>query len=288
MESLNISSRNSRHYEVQDARILVDYLTDFGQYHAAHWQNELEMIYLLNGTADIVLDGQKISLVQGEFLVVDTNHIYELRCRESFMQIRVRVERDFLLSRIDAPAGKGQVSWEFRCSRDELTRDQLEPYLEMCDLFKQLVPLYIDAPQGYRLKTESIILDILFRLVYYFSVPLYPDDLADTGGDRKRMQEILLYIEEHYQEPLTLGELASEFGLSREYFSRLFHKNIGISLMHHIMMVRISHFHHDLVTTDDPVMELLEKHGLTNYKLFSRVFKELYGDTPLRIRKQRQ
>lgn len=204
------------------------------------------------------------------------------------MQIRVRVERDFLMSRIDAPPGKGQVSWEFRCSRDDLTREQLAPYLEMCDLFKQLVPLYFDAPQGYRLKTESIVLDILFRLVYYFSIPLYADDLKEAGGDRKRMQEILHYIEEHYREPLTLSELAGTFGLSREYFSRLFRKNIGISLMHHIMMVRISHFHHDLVTTGDPVMELLEKHGLTNYKLFSRVFKDLYGDTPLRIRKQQQ
>ena len=287
MEERNANTRPlTRHYEAQDARISVDYLTDHGQYHAAHWTNALEMIYLLNGNAELVLDGQKMRLVQGEFLVVDSGHIYELRCRESFMQVRVSVDREFLLARVGEMVEEGQISWGFRCSRDELTREQLGPYLEMCDLFKTLVPYYIDEPQGYRLKTESVVLDILYRLVQDFSFPLYADDLPEAGGDRRRMQEILRYIEEHYAEALTLAGLAGEFGLSREYFSRLFHKSIGIPLMQHILRVRIAHFYHDLTTTDEPVMQLLEKHGLTNYKLFSRTFKELYGDTPLRIRKR--
>jgi uncharacterized cupin superfamily protein len=53
-----ILRRKEKHYEAQGAKIKVDYLTDHGQYHAAHWHNELEMIYLLNGNAKIVLDGQ--------------------------------------------------------------------------------------------------------------------------------------------------------------------------------------------------------------------------------------
>ena len=79
--------------------------------------------------------------------------------------------------------------------------------------------------------------------------------------------------------------IASEFGLSREYFSRLFHRSLGITFSQHINRVRIAHFYHDLVTGDAPIMELLENNGLTDYRLFSRMFREIYGQTPKELRK---
>ena len=277
--------RHEKHYEAQDARVTVNYLTDHGQYHAAHWQKELEMIYLLNGNARIILDGEAVSLVQGEFIVIDSNRVFELSCKESFMQISVHVDKEFLAMRAGQPDEQRQISRMYRCMREDLTQEQLAPYLETCELFKQLVPLYINEPPGYRLKSESIILDILYRLVQHFSIPLYPEDIIEPGQDQQRIQQILEYIDAHYAQPLSLSQIAGEFGLSREYFSRLFHKQLGLTFSQHMNRVRISHFYHDLVTDDAPVMELLERHGLTNYKLFSKMFKEIYGYTPREIRK---
>ena len=243
------------------------------------------MIYLLNGNAQIVLDGEAVSLVQGDFIVIDSNRVFELRCKESFMQICVHVDKNFLAMRAGQPEDERQISRMYLCMREELTQEQVTPYLETCELFKQLVPLYIHEPEGYRLKTESIILDILYRLVQYFSIPLYAEDIIEPGQDQQRIQQILEYIENHYTEALSLSQIAGEFGLSREYFSRLFHKKLGLTFSQHMNRVRIAHFYHDLVTEDAPVMELLEKHGLTNYKLFSRMFKEIYGYTPREIRR---
>ena len=277
--------RYEKHYEAQDSKLSVDFVTDFGQYHAAHWQEELEMIYILNGTARIVLDGETITVVPGDFIVIDSNHVFDVQCRETFMQIRVHVDKEFLSTRAGSPVGEGQIAWTYYCRREELREDQLEPFLKICDLFKQLVPLYINEPAGYRLKTESIILDILYQLVRHFSLPLHESDLAELSQDKDRIRRILKYIEEHYAEPLSLAGISEEFGLSREYFSRMFHKSVGMTLSEHVNRVRISHFYHDLVTSDTPVMELLEKNGLTNYKLFIRTFKEIYGHSPRTIRK---
>ena len=80
------------------------------------------------------------------------------------MQISVHVDKEFLSMRAGLPQAKGQVYQTFFCLREVLREEQLGPYLEMCDLFKKLVPLYINEPTGYRLKTESIVLDILYRL----------------------------------------------------------------------------------------------------------------------------
>lgn len=272
--------RYEKHYEAQDARITVDFVTDHGRYHAAHWQKELEMIYLLNGNAHIILDGENISLVQGDFIVIDSNHIFDLECKESFMQVSVHVDKEFLAMRAGSTTPR-----VYRCIRENLEGDQLEPYLTICDLFKELVPLYVNEPEGYRLMTESIVLSILYHLVRHFSFPATEQDFIEPPAEQTRIQQILNYIEEHYTEHISLQGISSEFGLSREYFSRLFHKSLGISFSEHVNRVRISHFHHALVTDDAPIMELMERNGLTDYKLFIRRFKEIYGASPREIRK---
>ena len=195
------------------------------------------------------------------------------------------MDKEFLAARAGVPDGEGWIGRAYQCRREELVAEQIEPFLQICNLFKELVPLYVSEPAGYRLRTESIVLDILYRLVQHFSFPLYESDIMEQSKDQKRVRGILDYIEEHYAEPISLSMIAGEFGLSREYFSRLFHQTLGTTFSEHVNRVRISHFYHDLVSGDTPVMILLEKNGLTNYKLFIRTFKEIYGYSPRMIRK---
>jgi AraC-like DNA-binding protein/quercetin dioxygenase-like cupin family protein len=275
-----------KHFEAQESRLQVDFVTDRGQYHAAHWNSSLEIIYLLNGNARILLDGQQVSLVQGEFIVIDSGRVFELQCKESFMQIRIRADKEFLSARAgDLSQREGIVNRRYFCLRESLKEEQLDGFLEICELFKRLVPLYINEPTGFRLKTESIVLDILYHLVQDFSEEVKGGQIPEVTQDLERVRQILAYIEENYEKPLSLQTVSSTFGLSREYFSRLFHQSIGMTFLEHLTGVRIAHFYHDLITTDEPIMKLLEDNGLTNYKHFRKHFKELYGCSPREVRK---
>lgn len=279
-------TRIHKQFLAQNELISVEFLTDRGSYHAAQFSKRLEMIYLLSGNAGLILDGTEMKLIQGEFVVVDARRICEFQCKESFMQIRISVDRSFLAEKLRANAGAKPSARMYVCSREDLTREQLPVFLKMCDLFKELVLLYINEPEGYRLRTESIVLELLYLLAGHFSIPLVKEDLPEGEAEPLRIQEILAYIEAHYAEPLTLETVSAEFGLSREYFSRLFHKSVGITFLQHLNRVRIAHLYDDLVHTDEGVMNLCERHGLTNYKLFSRLFKEIYGCTPREIRRR--
>lgn len=279
-------TRIHKQFLAQNELISVEFLTDRGSYHAAQFSKRLEMIYLLSGNAGLILDGTEMKLIQGEFVVVDARRICVFQCKESFMQIRISVDRSFLAEKLRANAGAKPSARMYVCSREDLTREQLPVFLKMCDLFKELVPLYINEPEGYRLRTESIVLELLYLLAGHFSIPLVKEDLPEGEAEPLRIQEILAYIEAHYAEPLTLETVSAEFGLSREYFSRLFHKSVGITFLQHLNRVRIAHLYDDLVHTDEGIMNLCERHGLTNYKLFSRLFKEIYGCTPREIRRR--
>ena len=225
--------------------------------------------------------------MQGEFIAIGSGHFYELVCKEQFLEIRVRVDGEFIATRAALKMAEGQTGWECRCLREELDHDRLEPYLDICELFKALVLLYVEEPDGYRLKTESIVLDILFMLVRYFTYPLYGETDGLPSENRQRIQEILDYIDSHYREEIPLGRIADHFALTREYFSRLFRRSLGMTFTKHLNRVRISHFYHDLISTDLPVMELLEANGIRNYKTFGKMFHEMYGYSPREVRKMR-
>ena len=237
------------------------------KYTPAHWHDSLELVYILNGNATIYLEGSEHKLVPGEFIVIDTNQIHEARCTRTYMMIVVRIDDD-LIQRLMG----NKRNFQIICSRAELTDELVPAYLEICDCLKKLVQLHVRQPKGYMIATQSIALDILYRLITDFSIPLY--------------KEIVSYIDKHYMEPLSLEQIADVFGLNSDYFSRMFRQNIGIPFTQHVNHVRLTHIYHDICSTDEPVLEVLDKHGFTNYKLFSRMFKEVYGDTPREIRRR--
>ena len=122
--------------------------------------------------------------------------------------------------------------------------------------------------------------------------------VADSGGGaadsvpelssaiKQLTKPIVSYIDENYDKPISLEEISDHFGLSSEYFSRLFTHKIGIPFKKHLNQVRLSHIYHDLCSSDAPIMEIVDRHGFTNYKLFNRMFKEIYGATPREVRRR--
>ena len=102
----------------------------------------------------------------------------------------------------------------------------------------------------------------------------------------ERLAEMTAYIEEHHAEKISLEEIASHFYLSREYFSRFFRQNMGVTFSRYVNQIRLMHIYHDLCSTGEGVMELSEKHGFANYKLFNRMFREIYGCKPSDVRKK--
>jgi AraC-like DNA-binding protein len=61
---------------------------------------------------------------------------------------------------------------------------------------------------------------------------------------------------------------------------------MGLTFLEYQNEVRLSHIYQDLISTQDTLQSILERHGFTNYKLFRRIFSEHFHATPLQVRKQ--
>ncbi len=108
---------------------------------------------------------------------------------------------------------------------------------------------------------------------------------GDGPGLADRMGLVTAYIQSHYREELTLEDISGYFGVSREYFSRFFKKQMGVNFIRYVHLLRLEHIHEDIINSDDSIMAIARHHGFTNYKLFTKMFREIYGCTPRELRK---
>lgn len=88
------------------------------------------------------------------------------------------------------------------------------------------------------------------------------------------------YIEQHYQENLSLESIADKFTYSPSYFSRLFKNTLGVNFHSYLNFVRVSHAAEELSNGYDNLTSCALNNGFPNVKSFIHTFKKLYGCTP--------
>lgn len=95
------------------------------------------------------------------------------------------------------------------------------------------------------------------------------------------------YINEHFSEDLTLGELAALSGVSEQHFCRLFKARFGLRPMEYTALKRISHAKSLLETTDESISLIGELSGYSDPNYFGIVFRRYEGVSPSLYRNMR-
>ena len=98
---------------------------------------------------------------------------------------------------------------------------------------------------------------------------------------KKEVQAVIIYVNAHYMDKLTLDSIADYVGLNREYLSRLFSKETGIGLFQYINEVRMKRAG-EMIRSNKQVYikEVAAAVGFDDPYFFSRKFKDFYGKTP--------
>ncbi len=114
---------------------------------------------------------------------------------------------------------------------------------------------------------------------------------APDGADP--LQRVLAYVERHLFEPLSVAALAEVAGLSPFHFSRMFSARIGESVMAHVRRQRMLRAAARLgenpgaaVDVEAPALiDLAFDCGFESQEAFTRAFKQVFGVTPGRFRR---
>lgn len=90
---------------------------------------------------------------------------------------------------------------------------------------------------------------------------------------------ILSYVNEHYQEDLSLDDLANRFFLSKYHLSREFQRLVGTSVHRYIIQKRLA-MAKQMLSEGQPSAEVYQRCGFGDYSSFYRAFKSEYQISP--------
>lgn len=131
---------------------------------------------------------------------------------------------------------------------------------------------------------------VLYRIVQEFI--LFVNELLQSivevkqGAKGNVVEEAIAYIEEHYHDSeLSLKSAASHVSRNPSYLSHTLSTKYGQSFREVVNSIRIQKAKEMLTGTKETIQNIALATGFTNANYFSRVFKEVSGETPGEYRK---
>ncbi len=110
--------------------------------------------------------------------------------------------------------------------------------------------------------------------------------LDEKSDGEEPLERARRYLEENYDESISLDELAAEAGLSPSYLSRSFKQRFGLSFSEYLNRLRLDEARRLLRSSRKNVGEIAREVGFNDSNYFSRVFKQEEGIPPSRYRRR--
>lgn len=246
-----------------------------------HYHDTLEILYCLNGSIKVHVDGQSIELKHKQLIVFDANEVHALHSDSSlYMFICIQIDKKQLATYIP-----DLELYRIVCRPIPVDHPSYDHYLQLCRDILKLVSYNKNEATTDKLRLNGAILSIFADLIDYFSIFTPSQTSSPEKKPNDTIREIITYVNEHFTEDITLEDMASMCGFSKEYFCRYFKQHMGLTFLRYLGEVRIAYAGKLLTTSDIAISDAMLKCGFTNQTIFNRLFKEIYGMTPREAKK---
>ena len=141
--------------------------------------------------------------------------------------------------------------------------------------------LYIARHPGSSSESPFHMIGHLYLFLDYFMRSAATVRMNQSGKIRDfYIKEALSYIEQNFQNNITIEDIAAFCGLNRSYFGKIFHDTIGKSPQEFLISYRMTKAAELLKLTSLSIADIGNAVGYPNQLHFSRAFKNVYGTSP--------
>ncbi len=248
---ISVRKQNIQQYEnKQHGTELLPYdiygtkIPEYYTVYPVHWHEEMEIVVAVNGSCLYSVDFKQYEVKEGDILIIPPASLHSFE-RQG--------EESFIGFVILFHAAMINNNTLDICSAKYIT-----PIFNN----EMYLPCFIPSDSEHNQPLHAIIREILIL----------------------QMKKIIHYIEEHYNEKITLETLADHAGLSQYHLAHTFKKCTGQSPIEFINHYRLSMAAARLIETDEQIIEIAIDTGFNNISYFNRIFKKRFGVTPKEYR----
>ncbi len=253
-----------------------------------HYHNAYELYYLYSGERYYFIKDKTYHVKRGNFVLIKP---YDIHCTSNFG--KNGYDRCLIMFRSSFVRDLADLMGEhniFECFDKDINLIKLnfqeQSFVE--NLLLSMTNEYNAKSPGY----EDFLRTALYQLLLLASRHAEGDESKESVTENtthKTVSEVAAYINNHFDDDITLESISERFFISQSYFSRTFKKVTGVSFVEYVNGVRIKEAQKLLAGTDMNISELSEAIGYKSMTHFGRSFKAIVGMSPSeyrRIKKQ--
>lgn len=223
-----------------------------------HFHEEIEIVYVVDGELEITVNQETKNYQSGEVFIINQGLLHSIIFKQENNHIYTYLLNTNVFS-----------SYNINISNLVFNKPK------NLDVFLQFSNYQIWTPLQKHIAMYQVYDELLKNSVR----------IENNKKKHSKINEVIAYVNAHYDEEMQLIDIAEHFNLHPNYLSRLFKKETSLSLHHYLQRVRMNHAYQDVLYTSDHLLDIAYQHGFTNIKSFNRLFKEIYGCTPSQYRK---
>ena len=227
----------------------------------AHLHRSMELVYVEEGEMDVVINERKHTLAAGECALVLPGQVHSYYTAKNSYSYLCIFSCDFVYDFFTSIAGKYSPNPVFRL--DDLN----------C-----IAILNTPGINRYQIKA------MLYTIVGQFSSNCSLLNL-EGGEESNILERVLVYVQDHFNEPLSLKMLAETLGYHYNYLSTYLNDQLGMHFSDLVNQYRIDFACDLLCQSDTTITAIATRCGFDTVRTFNRNFQKVLGTTPHEYRR---
>ena len=268
------------HEEVQNNQRLPFYFYyDNQAMQPEHWHQGIELNYLIKGKdLRFALEGQTYHFNSGDIWLVNRRQIHSASGEAGEWKYEgLIIDDDFLLSQYPS-----SINWNLNLLGQKSTKKK-RAYNE---LVKEIVALGRLCRKPLTDARRFIVLSHLMKIIVLLDQNFNNKEQIVQSPNLALGDEIIKYINEHFQEDIQVGDIAQKFNISHVTLNRQLKQTNNLSMGKYLKLVRLMHARELLLNTNKSIELVAYESGFSNTRVLNRNFKSWKYKTPTEYRNE--
>lgn len=251
-----------------------------------HFHEKWEIVYYIKSHNNAFINEINYDILSGDILVIPPRQLHSIRYRinTSYARYVLHLSSEYIMNIL----GRS----EYKTFRDffiHLEYKKVSLQYPSINKFNQLFYFLneqVIKEEDYsapiiKAYTATIALEIFKHFNKLQTTNIPPSNEVIT-------QQIIKYINDHYNTDITLDIFEKELFLSKSYICRLFSQTVGLSIIEYVQHRRTIEAQKLLEYTNKAIVEVCFECGFNNLPHFYRVFKKISLMSPKQYRDSKQ
>lgn len=247
-----------------------------------HCHKELEIMYVLSGTLNILYNQEIYLLEEGELFIIPpfTNHAY---LEPSSDSRRLAVEIDLDIADTTFSQDNDTIPYKNRLLLLDMYSPSWDKQIkaEVAEIVLKMHDEYMTQDYAWKFAIKTLTCQLLLIAVREFP----SRQTAEKDKQIARLQSSIEYIATHFDKNISLNECAEIAGFNPSYFSRYFRKNMGMTFQDYVKNSKIERAKWLLLSTALPIVDICYQSGFSDIRTFNKIFKKEVAESPSSYRK---